>query len=389
MPRLSPFTGLLFDPARVGPLDRVTSPPYDTIAPDQERRLHALSPYNVVRLILGRDEPGDHETRNKYTRAAGRFRSWLADGTLRQTERPAWFPYEMTFRFQGQNRKIRGVICEVEVEPWGGSIHPHERTMPAPVQDRLALLRAVRANLSPVYALARGPHEGLATLLEDVSTGSEPVAAVADEAGVEHRMWKLEDGAQIASWLERDELLIADGHHRYAVALVFRDELHASHGPGPWDRMMMFVVDAATEDPPVLPIHRVVLSGDVSDDGRPVRDLAEVLSEVHDDDLRYGSVMVEDGRAIHRVGELKGDPPTVCALHDQVLADADNRLRFVPDAVQAEEAVRTGQAVAAFFLPPTKVQRIRAVIDLGRRLPQKSTYFWPKPRTGFVIRPLE
>jgi uncharacterized protein (DUF1015 family) len=229
----------------------------------------------------------------------------------------------------------------------------------------------------------------MAGLLEEVATRSQPRATVTDEAGVEHRMWELEDGVEIASSLEGDELLIADGHHRYAVALVFRDELHAEHGPGPWDRMMMFIVDAATEDPPVLPIHRVLLSGHPLARGRLVRDLAEVLSEVHDDDLTYGSVVVEEGRAIHRVEELTGQPPTVCALHDQVLADADDRLGFVPDAVQAEESVRTGRAVAAFFLPPTRVERIRSVIDEGRRLPQKSTYFWPKPRTGFVIRSLE
>jgi uncharacterized protein (DUF1015 family) len=202
-------------------------------------------------------------------------------------------------------------------------------------------------------------------------------------------MWKLGDGSDISSWLQSDELLIADGHHRYTVALAFRDELRARHGPGPWDRMMMMVVDAGTEDPPVLPIHRVLLSGAQPTEGRRVRDLAEVLSELRDDELSYGSVTVEDGQPIHRVDELKGEPPTVCALHEQVLPDADDRLRFVPDAVAAEEAVRVGPAVAAFFLPPTKVERIRSVIDHGRRLPQKSTYFWPKPRTGFVIRPFE
>ena len=387
VPRVSPFTGLLFDTARVGPLHLVTSPPYDTIAEDQQRVLHALSPYNVVRLILGRDEPADHETNNKYTRASDLLRSWREEGAL-VTTGPAWFPYEMTFRYQGRQRRVRGFICEVELEPWGGSIRPHERTMPAPIEDRLALLRTVRANLSPVYALSRGPHPNLAALL-DGATRSDPAAKVTDQAGVEHRMWVSTDGSEIPSWLESDELLIADGHHRYTVALAFRDELRAQHGPGPWDRMMMLIVDAGTEDPPVLPIHRALMSGEPPDEGRPVRDLVEVLSELHDDELTYGSVTLEDGRVIHRVDELKGDPPTVCALHEQVLAGVDDRLRFFPDAVAAEEAVRTGEAVAAYFLPPTRVDRIRSVIDHERRLPQKSTYFWPKPRTGFVIRPFD
>ena len=389
MPRLAPFTGLLFDTERTGPLDRVTSPPYDTIAPDQQRHLHDLSPYNVVRLILGRDEPGDDETRNKYTRASERFRQWRDEGVLAPTKQPTWFVYEMRFHFQGEERRVRGVICEVELEDWGGSIVPHERTMPAPVQDRLGLLRQVRANLSPVYALLRGPHGEMASLLESLATHTDPVSVVTDESGVEHRMWILEEGSPIADSAAADELLIADGHHRYTVALAFRDEMRAAHGPGPWDRMMMLVVDAGVEDPPVLPIHRVLEGGDAPAKGRRVHDLAEVLAELHDESLTYGSVTMEDELVIHRVGELQGDPPTVFALHEQLLADTDGQLRFVPDAVAAEEAVRTGEARAAFFLPPTRVERIRSVIDQGHRLPQKSTYFWPKPRTGFVIRPFE
>jgi hypothetical protein len=114
-----------------------------------------------------------------------------------------------------------------------------------------------------------------------------------------------------------------------------------------------------------------------------------VLSSLRDEDLTYGTAAVEDGRLIHRVAKAPGDPPTVCALHESVLSDQNGDIRFVPDAVAAEEEVRSGEAVAAFFLPPTKVERIRAVIDHDRRLPQKSTYFWPKPRTGFALRPLD
>jgi uncharacterized protein (DUF1015 family) len=277
------------------------------------------------------------------------------------------------------------LICQVALEPWGGSIVPHEETLPAPFEDRLSLLRAVRANLSPVYALYHGPSDALAALF-DVLDGDEADRTIVDDDGVEHRMWVLEDEPAISSWLGDEELLIADGHHRYAVALAFREEMRAREGPGPWDQMMMLLVDAATEDPPVLPIHRVLLEGAGPDDGTAVRDLAEVLAAIRDDDLTYGTAAMERGEIAHRVASLKGDPPTVCALHEQVLTDGP--LRFVPDAAVAEELVRSGRGVAAFFLPPTRVDRIRTVIRRGDRLPQKSTYFWPKPRTGMVIRPL-
>jgi uncharacterized protein (DUF1015 family) len=393
MPRVSPFTGLVFDPSRAGPIESVTAPPYDSISAEHERRLHSASPHNVVRLILGRDEAGDDDSRNKYTRASDLLRQWRAEGALVSTDAPSWFLYEMRFAFQGRERRIRGLICEVEIEPLGGSIVPHEDTLPGPIEDRLSLLRAVRANLSAVYALFRGPQPELAALFDQTVVGLSERSVVDDE-GVDHRMWIVpapveEEGpwATVPRWLRDEQLLIADGHHRYSVAQVYRDEMRRRRGPGPWDRMMMLLVDAAVEDPPVLPIHRVVLSGSVIVRGRPVRDLVEVMAALDDDRLVYGSAAREDGRLIHRVGSLQGSPPVVVALHADVLGSAS--LRFVPDAAAAEEAVRMEGAPAAFFLPPTRVERIREVIERGDRLPQKSTYFWPKPRTGMVIRPLE
>jgi len=392
VPRVSPFTGLLFDLSRAGPLDGVVAPPYDTISPEQEHRLRAASPHNVVRLILARQEPGADSdasgapgTASGYARAAQHLRRWEEEGILVPTPRSAWYPYEMRFTYQGERRRVRGVICQVELEPWGGSIVPHEATLASSIADRLSLLRHVQANLSPVYALARGPSQPMAELLGEVAS-APPDRATVDDEGVEHRMWILEDAPQITDWLRREQLLIADGHHRYSVALAYREEMRAQHGHGPWDHMMMLVVDAGQEDPPVLPIHRVLVDGPIPMEGPPVRDLAEILAVIRDDDLTYGTASGEDGGVVHRVGSLRGGPPTVCALHDQVLGAS--RVRFLPDAAAAEAAVLGSEAPAAFFLPPTRVDRIRAVIERGERLPQKSTYFWPKPRTGMVIRPL-
>jgi hypothetical protein len=152
---------------------------------------------------------------------------------------------------------------------------------------------------------------------------------------------------------------------------------------------MMFIADAAVQEPPVLPFHRIQTRGPHEPSGTRVRDLAEVLETVSDEKLVYGSAALEDGLLVHRIAEVPGTPPTVCALHERVLGDVDEQLRFTPDAVEAEDAVRDLEAVAAFFLPPTDAARIRDVIDRGERLPRKSTFFWPKPRTGLVIRPLD
>ncbi len=390
MSRISPFTGLLFDRSRVGPLERVTTPPYDTITLDEQRRFRESSPFNIVRLVLGEDRPGDDADNNKYRRGAAHLRRWRDEGVLSLSERPAYFAYEMRFTLRGESRRVMGVICQVELEPWGGSIIPHEHTMEGPIEDRLLLLRAVRANLSALYALFSGPCRPLGRLLDEVSSEA-PHLEMTDEAGVNHRLWILDDRDDVGRWLAGEELLIADGHHRYSTALRYQGEMRSRVGPGPWDRVMMLVVDAAMEDPPVLPIHRVLSSGAAPSGGARVSGLAEVLASVSDQRLLYGTLAWENGGLVHRVHGLRGPPPAVCALHREVLDDLapEGALDFTPDAAAAEERVRTHRAEAAYFLPATTADRIRAVIDRGELLPRKSTFFWPKPRTGMVIRPFE
>jgi uncharacterized protein (DUF1015 family) len=383
---VSPFVGLMFDRSVVGSYDLVTTPPYDVISDAERRRFTQASPYNVIRLELGSDHPG--EPQDRYGRAGELLRSWRAEGALVPTDAPAYFPYEMRFSLHGRRRTIRSLICAVELEDWGGSIVPHERTMEGPIEDRLRLTREVRANLSSIHALFRGPNEPFASFL-DAATAGEPVAVTADESGVEHRIWVSASEPAVATWLEPESLMIADGHHRYSMALRYRDEMRNERGPGPWDHAMMLVADAAVQEPPVLPFHRIQMDGPLETRGARVRDLAEVLETVSDEGLVYGTATLEDGVLVHRVAELNGDPPAVVALHDQVLAGAADRLRYTADVAAAEEAVHTGEAVGAYFLPPTDATRIRAVIDRGERLPPKSTFFWPKPRSGLVIRPLD
>lgn len=391
MPEVRPFVGLLYDPTIAGPVDAVTAPPYDTISPIDQDRYYRASPYNAVRLILGKEEPADDETTNKYSRAGAFLRSWRERGVLKPTAHPAVFPYEFRFHHGGLERTVRGLIAEVELEPWGGSIVPHERTLPGPVEDRLRLVRESRANLSPVYAVFAGPSEPLAGFLREAMS-DPPDREVTDEAGTRHRLWVASARPGVVTAALRDQtLLIADGHHRYTVALAYRDEMRSRFGPGPWDAMMMLIVDGSNEDPPVLPIHRVVTAGlPARAAGERVRDLAEVLATLSDDELTYGTVRLEEGEPVHEVGRLEGSPPTVCALHELILDRAPAiQLRFIPDAAVVEQAVLSGQAQSGFLLPPTKVDRVRQVIQTGGVLPQKSTYFWPKPRTGLVLRPLD
>lgn len=384
MPRVTPFVGLRFDRSRVESFERVTAPPYDVISPEEHARFLAASPHNVIRLDLGRGaDAADASVR--YEQAAIDLTTWRRDRVLVETDGERYYPYEMTFSHHGRRRRVRGVVAAVDLEDWGGGIVPHERTMPGPVEDRLRLLRALGANLSSIYAVLPGPNRPLAEWLDGATRG-EPDASLIDGDGVEHRMWEAAPEAALGRWIGSETLMIADGHHRYATALRYRDEMRDERGPGPWDAAMMFLVDAALEDPPVLPFHRIRVAGDAPTAGTRVRDLEEVLETVDDRALIYGLATHEDGALVHRVAELAGEPPVVSRLHERELAGPPDGLRFTPDAVAAEEAVRNGSAVAAYLLPPTDASTIRSVVEHGGRLPEKSTFFWPKPRTGLVLR---
>jgi len=387
VPRISPFRGLLYATPRIGPLESLTSPPYDVITDEQQQRYRASSAYNVVHLEFNDKWTDDEQRVVQYRQAASLLSEWRQEDALVLDAEPAYYPYELSFRCQGGPRRIRGLICSVEIEDWGGSIIPHERTMERQVGDRLGLIRETRANLSPVYAVFPGPCGELSELLDGLT---EPDRAMIDPDGVAHSLWRLRD-KRISELLADQVLLIADGHHRYTVALKYRNEMRERFGPGPWDGIMMLVVDAGTEDLPVLPIHRVLRGGTLTDLGEPAVDLDAVLASLSDEPPSYGTVTLANGTTAYKLVRLGGPPPAVCALHEQLLdaLAADAALTFTADPAEADRAVRAGEAVAAFFLPPTTAQKIRSVVDRGERMPQKSTYFWPKPRTGMVIRLLD
>lgn len=387
MPPVEPFVGLLYDRTRVGSIDAVSAPPYDVISDDDRRRLRAASPFNVVRILLG-DEPTKPSPEAKYRVAADEFRRWRDGGILVPTDAPSLFPYEMTFRLDGEDRRVRGLVCAVPLGGEGSRILPHEGTMPGPIEDRLELTRSIRANLSCILAILRGPNAALRGYLGSATDGP-PAAEATDEQGVRHRLWVRPPEPAISRALADEDLVIADGHHRFDMYLRYRDEMRERYGPGPWDRVMMLVVDAATEAPPVLPYHRVLRTGGAVLEGVPVPDLDVLLGRLDDAALRYGIVSREHGGLVYRLGQVPGPPPTVLALHRTVLDERVQDLTYTPDPAVAESFVRDGDAVAAFLLPRTGAATIHDVVDRGERLPRKSTFFWPKPRTGLVIRPLD
>jgi uncharacterized protein (DUF1015 family) len=225
-----PFRGLRFDPAVVGDLGRVIAPPYDVITPEARDAYEAMNPYNVVRLILARERRDDS---SRYEQAAKLLTSWWDEGALVLDSTPALYLYEEAYTIRGERRVQRGVLASVTLDDTGEVILPHEGTMVAPVEDRLHLLEATRANLSPIFGVYAGG--GRAAAAVDAVAATAPAVDTTDDSGLGHRLWMVSDPPTIARWRELiadRRVLIADGHHRYRTALAYRDAMRRAAAGG-------------------------------------------------------------------------------------------------------------------------------------------------------------
>ena len=291
MPIVAPFRGLRYDPKHVGGLSEVIAPPYDVIDAALQNRLYEQHPANVIRLELNREEPGDDDTTNKYSRAARFFRAWREQGVIMQEGAAALYVYHQSFSVEGQHHVRRGVMARVRLERFGtGSIHPHEETMSGPKLDRLLLTRACRANLSQVFGLYPDPDGAVQALLDAAVAGQPPLEAI-DHLGVGSRLWPLTDEAvatRVAGLMGGRPVFIADGHHRYETACNYRDEVAAawaeSHGgaPLPSDHpanfVLMMLVGMSDPGLVVLPTHRLFVQPSVPDAATLARKLGECFT---------------------------------------------------------------------------------------------------------------
>ncbi|MDQ3940740.1 MAG: DUF1015 domain-containing protein [Actinomycetota bacterium] len=403
MPVLRPFHGIRY--AERDTLRDLTCPPYDVISPEEQHRLHELHPHNAIRLELAR---AGSASGPKYEHVADTFATWLRDGVLRRDEEPALYVYRQDFVApDGVRRRVAGVIGALELEDFGTSsgVLPHERTMAGPKEDRLALLRALAVNVSPIYGIYRGKGE-LGPFFDSLEHRPTEARFV-DGDEILHRLWAITGPAEIdmlAGAVATGPLVIADGHHRYETALAYHRE--SAGEAGDHDAIMCFCVDADNEGLVVLPYNRAVRS-DLSPE-----DIATVLYE------RYGghestdpseprfdhsfvfllgdrrvAAGVSDADVVARTGDRHPSwlALDVVALHEvllpEVFGERLQELRFSRDPQEIEEIVAkegwTGILLRA--LEPTEVVD---VATSGERMPQKASYFWPKALTGLVFRSL-
>lgn len=411
MARIFPFRPWRYSES-AGPIDRLVTQPYDKISPAMRARYLSLSPYNLVRIILGERFPTDSETDNVYTRAAGYLKHWMETGVLRQEAEPSLYVYFQDFTVPDTGEKLtrKGFIGLGALEDYEARVvHRHEQTLSGPKKDRMELLNQTRAHFGQVFMLYPDREGAIDAMLDEAAGARDADVTITDDYGEVNRIWRLAAPAaigRIAALMADRKLLIADGHHRYETALAFSKANPKLAGA---DRVMMTFVNMYNPGLRILASHRVLHSLDGFDAaallgklaGRfAVRALADVeelrsaWNEPHGDQMRIGLLFRGDA-AVHLLEAPREGRLDVKVLHEAILRDAlgisdeavreEKYLHYVRGASAAADAVLKGEAQAVFLMEPPSVDEVAEISFGGSVMPQKSTDFYPKMLSGLTI----
>ena len=439
MAHIEPFRAFRYNTDQVA-LSKVATQPYDKITPEMQERYYAASPYNLVRIILGKRLANDGPGENPYTRAAASLRQWRQQGILRQDPEPSIYRYVQRFQPPSSQRNSteqferHGFIALGKIEDYSaGVVFRHELTLAKPKADRLDLLRATRAHFGQIFMLYSDPESDIDNSL---ATSSAPDIEMNDEYGVSHRVWKMSDSGiidRVREKMQDKKLIIADGHHRYETALTYRNERRTENGGQaqaspllPYELVMMTFVNMDSPGLLILPTHRVVhglpdfsadqlrrgaseyFSVQEADAGiSPVRATAMLREAGHTGTALLAVtrdrvfLMSRPKPAAFNFGNVsvRQQMLDVVQLHkcllESVLGISEDAIRnqtsvtYIRDAAEAMSLARSGKANVAFLMNPVRIQQMRDVAFAGEVMPQKSTDFYPKLLSGLTVYALE
>jgi uncharacterized protein (DUF1015 family) len=429
------FKAYRFNPDVVGEAGKCIAPPYDVINSAQQEQLYQQSPYNIVRIIKGKTETGDNEMKNQYTRAADYLKDWLAKGVLKQDNKEAIYAYVQDFEAAGKNCRRSGFVALGKLAEYGSGVRPHENTLDSPKADRLKLTQATAAQFGQIFMLYDDAKKTADQIIEKTIAAKEPMIDFTDEDKVRHRMFVADDAKDISvivQMMKDKETVIADGHHRYETALNYR---RLTKNPAA-DWQMMAFINMQNEGLVILPIHRLVGNLQSFDMGRLVEKLqsefkvTEFAYSSNDSRQKAKGLMfkrmqrafeqgknafgVYDGRNFYFIvlknkkalepldtnGDLKS--LDVVVLHKLVLEGilgigerqlaGETNIEYIKDIGTAVDeaiaAVDKGQKQVVFFMNPTRAEQVKQVAAANKKMPQKSTFFFPKVFSGLTINKL-
>ena len=439
-----PFRALHYDQQKIDNVGLCLAQPYDVISPQQQDAYYRQHPYNVIRLILNREKPGDDEHENAYTRAKSHLSQWRTEGVLRETLRPSFWVYEQTFDIPEIGRKrVKGFIGLVRLQDYAERrILPHEKIMTRPLEDRVQLMRATETQFEYIWSIYQDRAYVIDNILDETEKQQPIIDFYEQSTLVHHRTWRLldpEDCRIISRTMEHLTIYIADGHHRYQAMLNIRDEMRQRYpeaGPdAPWEFIMMFLVNSEHEGLTVLPTHRTLHGLQLSNlselhlsilehfhvksysfsggnDGqvrrRWLRDLRDTETGVHKFGAliaklnRYFLITLKDAEAYEEMVDIPFSSEwklldvnilntlilqRIIGLTEDELSDQTN-VNYTKDLDAALQSVRDGSMQVALILNGTRLQDIITIAENNERMPRKSTHFYPKPLSGLLFYPM-
>jgi uncharacterized protein (DUF1015 family) len=435
MAEVHAFRGWRYDIAQVGSLSDVTAPPYDVINSDQQKQLYEQHPCNVVRLILNRTEPGDGRPDERYARAAEFLRRWQAEGILIQEREEAFYVYHQEFEWEQQRYVRKGFLGRLRLEEFGeGNVFPHEQTFSGPKADRLELTRACRTNLSPIFGLYPDNGAQVQEPLEKAVASVTPLEAV-DELDVVHRFWPVTELSAINAVRQRlreQPIFIADGHHRYETALNYRswlrEEGRLEGETAAPNFMLMHFVAMNDSGLAILPTHRLVSgvpdlsseelksilaahfeletvgTGDAAaretwarmenDGGQDVfgfgtaRDKTWLLARLADSSP-MATLAPDQSEGWRSLGVSVLHRMFLEHLLRQKFPESEPTCRYVRSLDEVISAQTEETCPLSCLVAPAGIEHVQEIASKFERMPQKSTYFYPKLLSGLVFNPLD
>ena len=433
MLRIAPFRGVLYNQKKIRDFAKVIAPPYDVISKAEQERLYKKSPYNFVRLDLSQES-------ESYDAVAQTFNEWQAQGIFERDEQPAIYFLSQRFKLKGGEERVReGFIALVQLQELGtGDIRPHEKTHDAPKEDRLKLMLACQAQLSPIFALYAQPRQTINRILSVAVEGMAPAAEFEQDNGDQCRLWRNTE-AEVIGKIQREmqdqQLLIADGHHRYEATLSYRDHMRQErgqwNGQEAFNYILTYCANINDENLVILPTHRLVRGYP----HKPFLELEEALQtyfyvEQHPKtpegkisflkalktaakkhrvmgasfkrDPRYLILRLKNKRIMQRLAKDLSAPLReldVTTLHLLILEhilgmppelqESGDTIQYLQDEESVLQGVEKEDFQAAFILTATKTDEIQSIVAGGEKMPQKSTYFYPKLPSGLVVNKID
>jgi len=435
---VSPFKGIRYNQRMVSNLAQVICPPYDVITPEQQKLYYEKSNYNAIRLEF--PEP----TADSYQRAAITFQQWLKQGVLQLDSVSSFYLHDHRFEYSGEKRTRRGLIARIKLEPWNNGIYPHEETFPKAKGDRLQLMRACRANFSPLLSLYHDSEQKIAPILSHIAQKKPLISLRAKRSNPpnsneDHTLWAITDPAikqELSQSLSPQPLYIADGHHRYETALAYQQEraqeqsdsfdssVIASEAKqsltskGAFNYVMLELVDFSDSGLVILPLHRLArgiapfILGGLEDQLRNSFALESVPLKGDDCQLPTDSclgilglqpdslVVLKRRQDISLEAMMPGNRSQAyrqfnVSILNHIILDkmlgltSKEDIAYTVDLKEAYRQIKEGKYQLAFLLNPPQPETVKAVADAQDKMPSKSTYFYPKLPAGLIINPLD